>query len=64
MVIDGKQYETEYRPWFAWRPVRLYGPDEWDRNKALNCESRLVWLRWISRMRTKPRTYYAAPKQP
>lgn len=61
MIFQGRQYDTEYAPWFAWRPIRLYGPQEWDRMGAKNCEARLVWLRWIWRMRCKPHNYYAAP---
>ena len=33
----GLQYVGEWEPWFAWRPVRLYG------------EIRFAWLRPLSR---------------
>jgi hypothetical protein len=51
--------DKEYHPWFAWRPVMLSGPDEWDRQKRTGRNARMVWLRKIWRMRTRPNTYYA-----
>lgn len=60
-MIFCKRYECKYRRWFAWHPVRLRGPDEWDRQRALNVGPRLVWMRMIWRMKTRPKNYYALP---
>ena len=63
MIFAGRTYDDEYHPWFAWRPVRLYGPDEWKRCKVEDCEPRVVWLSWVHRMRCKPsqQMKYLAP---
>lgn len=58
MIFIGKVYDTKYHPWFAWRPVQLRGPHEWDRCKRLRCEPRWVWLSWVYRRRCRPNTYY------
>ena len=61
MPIFNNDYDLRYKKVFAWFPVALYGPDEWDRCKTLNCGERLVWLRWVWRFKTKGSTYYAIP---
>lgn len=58
MIFEWPKEDDDYHPWFAWRPVILYGPDEWDRNK-LGHYSRVVWLKTVWRWRNRPRTYYA-----
>lgn len=60
-MIFERTYDDDYHWWFAWRPVILDGPDEWDRVRANNCRRRLVWLRWILRWRNQPSPYYALP---
>lgn len=60
MIFEDRD-DTRYRPWFAWHPVTLYGPDEWDRAKRLRTSARVVWLRWVWRYRHKPRDYIALP---
>jgi len=57
-MIFEKQIEDEYYRWFAWYPVKLAGPDEWKRMKMKGCYARIVWLRFVWRMRCKPNTYY------
>jgi hypothetical protein len=49
----------KYEWWFAWRPVELRGPHEWDRMRATGHDARWVWLRWVRRMRCEPQYYYA-----
>lgn len=61
MIFARRQEEHEYHKWFAWRPVWLYGPDEWDRKRFTRRPPRLVWLRFVERMRCEPRTFYALP---
>lgn len=58
-MIFAKAVDSEYSRWFAWRPTTLYGPDEWMRMKLSGGYARTVWLRWVWRMRCRPRTYYA-----
>jgi len=58
-MIFERSNEDEYKRWFAWRPVILYGPEEWDREKMTGSYPRVVWLCWVWRMRHRPRTYYA-----
>jgi len=58
MILE-RTYDDGYKPWFAWRPVILDGPNEWTRCREKNCRRRLVWLCWIERWRHKPRPYYA-----
>jgi hypothetical protein len=60
-MIFQRSYDKRYYRWFAWRPVILDGPDEWDRCKRLHVRRRLVWLRFIWRMRMKHTTYRALP---
>jgi hypothetical protein len=60
-VIFERNYDEDYHRWFAWRPVVLTGPDEWDRTRRLNCWRRLVWLRFVWRMRSCFGTSYALP---
>lgn len=60
MIFGGKKEDDDYLPWFAWRPVRLSGPDEWDRQKR-GYSPRWVWLRRVYRMRSRFGTYYAIP---
>lgn len=60
-MIFERPHDDRYRRWFAWRPVILDGPDEWDRSKVLNTTRRMVWLRTVWRLRTKPSPYYALP---
>ncbi len=62
-MIFERPYDTQYRRWFAWHPVILDGPDEWDRCRRLDTTRRLVWLRFVWRLRTKPTPYYALPDQ-
>jgi hypothetical protein len=59
MMFDRQVEESVYRPWFAWRPVFLSGPEEWDRMKATGRSARLVWFRWVYRMKSRPGSYYA-----
>lgn len=59
MIWGGRKWDDDYKLWFAWRPVMLYGPLEWNRMRFENRRSRWVWLRTIHRMRCRPRTYYA-----
>jgi hypothetical protein len=61
MIFEWRREDDDYHEWFAWRPVMLYGPDEWDRVKMLRAYPRLVWLRTVLRWRNRPRTYYALP---
>lgn len=58
-MIFERRYDQDYHRWFAWRPVRLYGPDEWNRQRRLQAKPRLVWLRSVWRWRCQPQTYYA-----
>ncbi len=60
MIFERTKEDDDYHWWFAWRPVSLYGPDEWDRQR-LGHYPRLVWLRNVLRWRNRPRTYYALP---
>jgi hypothetical protein len=62
MIWGGRQYDDEYKPWFAWRPVILYGPMEWNRMRFDDRRARVVWLQTVWRMRCEPRTYYALPE--
>jgi hypothetical protein len=61
MIFEPTMEDSEYSAWFAWRPVRLYGPDEWDRCRRGRFP-RWVWLTTVYRMRVRPRTYYALPE--
>lgn len=54
-------HACEYHWWFAWRPIFLYGPDEWDRERMLDKSPRLIWLLWVMRMPTSPRFYHVRP---
>ena len=58
MIFEWTKEDDDYHEWFAWRPVQLYGPDEWDR-KRLGRYARWVWLRTVLRWRHRPRTYYS-----
>lgn len=58
MIFGGRREDREYHRWFAWYPVRLNGPDEWDRMKRLWARPRWAWLRMVWRMRGEPSTYY------
>lgn len=58
-MIFERTIDSEYHLWFAWRPVRLCGPDEWNRSKITGGWPRWVWLRWVWRMRVRPDNYYA-----
>lgn len=58
-MIFSRSVDGRYRRWFAWRPVRLHGPDEWDRKRATGKPARWVWLQVIWRMRSEFGTYYA-----
>lgn len=60
-MIFGRRYDKCYLPWFTWRPVFLRGPDEWDRMRRLDVLARVVWLRFVWRLRTRPQPYYAVP---
>ena len=51
--------DEDYHRWFAWRPVMLNGPKEWDRARGRNGYRRLVWLRFVWRKRSLPSTYYS-----
>lgn len=62
-MIVGRHYDKLYHPWFAWRPVKLSGPDEWERERRLNVGPRFVWLRWVWRYKCKPNPYYALPDE-
>lgn len=62
MLLDRK-YDKLYKPWFAWYPVFLYGPDEWDRMNRVGAGHRLVWLRRVWRARLGHTTYYAIPDE-
>jgi hypothetical protein len=57
-MIFERPIDATYKPWFAWRPVQLRGPDEWDRCKKLGTTARWVWLRFVWRRRCIPNTYY------
>lgn len=57
-MIFEKKIDKEYHRWFAWRPVKLYGPDEWDRQRT-GVNARWAWLQFIWRRRNLPRTYYS-----
>lgn len=61
MIFEHAPEDTRYRRWFAWFPVVLSGPDEWDRAKRLRTRPRVVWLRNVWRFRTRPSSYYALP---
>lgn len=58
MIFERRRKDDKYRKWFAWRPVVLYGPDEWSRERRLGAWPRVVWLRTVWRWRSRPRTYY------
>lgn len=60
-MIFERKWDREYRTWFAWRPVFLRGPDEWDRMRRRGARARFVWLRFIWRARMQGGTYYALP---
>lgn len=62
MIFGGRAEDDDYHRWFAWRPVWLNGPMEWDRKRALGSSARWVWLRTIYRMRSRFGTYYAVPE--
>ncbi len=62
-MIFERRYDAGYKQWFAWYPVKLYGPDEWTREKRLHAAPRTVWLRTVWRLRCKPRPYYALPDE-
>ncbi len=60
MIFGGWPHlDHDYHRWFAWRPVILYGPDEWRRERLLGARARFVWFRMVWRWRCRPRTYYA-----
>jgi hypothetical protein len=61
-MIFERKTDHEYHKWFAWRPVMLYGPNEWDREKMTGGHPRMAWLCYVWRMRNIPRTYYALPE--
>lgn len=60
MIVE-RANDNGYRRWFAWRPIFLNGPDEWDRARRLNVRERLVWLRFVWRLRLERGNYYALP---
>lgn len=60
MIFNRRADDTEYHRWFAWYPVKLNGPDEWERCRARRTEPRVVWLGYVQRMRVRPNTYYFA----
>jgi hypothetical protein len=62
-MIFEAPYDDKYQRWFAWRPVALYGPDEWDRCKRLNTRPRIAWLEYVWRYDCQPRPYYALPDE-
>lgn len=59
MIFEWTKEDDDYHRWFAWRPVFLYGPDEWDRRKRTGDSPRLVWLEFVWRWRDPSGTYYA-----
>lgn len=61
MIFGGFVYDDGFKKWFAWRPVKLSGPMEWDRCKVLGCKARWAWLRIILRRRSMFGTDYALP---
>jgi hypothetical protein len=61
MIFEWRRQDSDYHPWFAWHPVTLYGPNEWDRERRLGARPRIVWLRTVLRWRCPPRTYYVLP---
>jgi hypothetical protein len=58
-MIFEKPVDKEYHRWFAWYPVILSSPDEWDRQKRTGGWGRTVWLQYVWRMRSKYNIYYA-----
>lgn len=57
-MIFEKRIDEEYHRWFAWWPIILHGPDEWDRARRLGTYPRWVWLRFVWRKRAIPDAYY------
>jgi hypothetical protein len=60
-MIFENRHDFRYKKWFAWYPIFLSGPDEWNRCESLGCDERCVWLRFVWRYRTRPGAYYALP---
>ena len=61
MIFDCWYEDDRYHRWFAWYPVELNGPDEWERCQRLRCGPRVVWLQYVWRLKTRPGDYYALP---
>jgi hypothetical protein len=60
-VIFYRKDDKVYHRWFAWYPVKLRGPNEWNRERHYGCGPRTVWLQYVWRKRNgRPlSTYYA-----
>jgi len=60
-MIFEKRYDQRYHRKFAWFPVLLDGPDEWDRTRHLDTTRRLIWLQFYWKYNTRPGAYKAVP---
>jgi len=62
-MIFERSYDDRYYLRFAWLPVRLYGPDEWNRCARLNVKERWIWLTYYWRYRARSGVYRAVPDE-
>ena len=60
MILEWRE-DQRYKLWFAWYPVILNGPDEWDRMKRRSARARIAWLVPVWRLRIQIGNYYAIP---